>query len=362
MVRYRDPTTGKQKGKRCRTKSLAQKFARSVQTDIDRGQYVDPALGKILVADMVDHFVTTAPIADSTKALYEMLGRRYIKPRLGAKRVGAVTAADVRTMYAQLAADGIHAPTIEAVHKLLNATMNVAVQEDRIQRNPAAKIKLAKTQPRDAFFLTTAQVDAIAHEAGERHGTMIRFLAYTGLRAGEASSLKVRNVDMMHRTVRVVEGGSGRGTKSRKVRVVPFPAVLTDDLAAHIAKYSVPSDQDAYVFPNDSGGKLNMQNFRKRVLYAAAVRAGVLRDGEPPRVHDLRHTAASLMASAGFSLHEVSRMLGHASVAITGDLYTHIFPSELERKSERFDQMLREAATAPKQATVIPLQTAQEPR
>ena len=357
MVRYRNPTTGKQAGKRFPTKSRANRFAQSVQVDIDRGMYVDPSVGKIVVADMVDHFIGTAPIASSTKSVYEIHARLYVKPKLGMYQIGGLTAADIRTTYAELAADGVNPPTIEAVHRLLNATFNVAVSEDRIQRNPAARITLAKKQPREAFFLTAQQVDALANEAGPRHGTMIRFLSYTGLRAGEVASLKVRNMDLMHKTVRVVEGGTGRGTKSRKARVVPFPAMLADDLAAHLAMYSDPSDPDGYVFPNDSGGKLNMQNFRNRVLYVAAERAGILRDGEPPHVHDLRHTSASLMAAAGYSLHEVSRMLGHASVAITGDLYTHVFPAEQDKKADRFDAMLREASHGSRvpDATVVTL-------
>ena len=344
IVRYRDPATGKHAGKRFRTKSLADKFARSIQTDIDRGAYVDPSLGKITVAAMCEHYMSVAGIAPSTRAGYELWIRKYIVPRIGAKRLGNVTKADVRVLYASLTADGVGGATVRHVAQLLHAVLDMAVDEDRIQKNPAHGIDLPDVQVREAFALTAAQVELLANEVGPRHKAFVKLIAYAGLRPGEAASLKVRNVDLMHKTIRVVDGGTGQ-TKTRKMRVVSFPTLLVDDLATHIAAWSDPKDPDAFVFANDHGDKMNVPNFRNRVLYPAARRAGVLRDGKPPRVHDLRHSAASLLASAGFSLHEVSRMLGHSSVGITGDLYTHLFPSELDKKADRFNAMLEEASS-----------------
>ncbi len=340
VIRWRDPMTGKQVGKRFPKHSLARSFKTKVEHDVAVGTYVDPALSKITVADMVDHYIATAPIGTATRTLYEVHARLYIKPRIGAKRVGNVTTADVRYFIASMTDDNVGTSTVVHVHQLLRAVMSMAVEEDRIPRNPAARIKLAKKQPRDAFFLTSDQVDAIAGEVGEQHETLVYVLAYAGLRIGEALSLKVGNVDTMRRTIEVIEGGSGEGTKTRKTRVVPVPRSVSDRIAQHVELFSQPKNPQALVFPNEAGQRINVGNWRSRVLYPAAGRAGVLRDGHPPHPHDLRHTAASLWASAGFSLHEVSRMLGHSSIVMTGNLYTHLFPDEQSAKMDRFDEMV----------------------
>ena len=356
FVRYRDPDTGRQRGRRFSTRTDANKFARSVQTDIDRGVYIDPALGKITVAAMLEHYVSVAPIAESTRAGYVMWTNKYVKPSdIGRRKIANVTKADVRKFYAAMTADGVGASTVKHVHQLLHAAFTTAVDEDRIPKNPAHGVGFAKVQRRDAFFLTIDQVERLADEVGPRHGTMIRCLAYMGLRAGEAASLKVRNIDLMNRTARIVDGGTGQ-TKTRKVRSVPIPRSLVDELAAHMAAWSDPANPDAYVFANNYGGRLNMANFRRRVVHEGAARANILRDGQPPGVHDLRHTAASLWAGS-YSLHEVSKMLGHSHIGVTADLYVHLFQDEQAAKADAFDARLR-GASAPVDAVVTPLELA----
>jgi integrase len=91
--------------------------------------------------------------------------------------------------------------------------------------------------------------------------------------------------------------------------------------------------------------------FRARVLVPAGEAAGLA--GIHP--HDLRHTAASLWAKAGFSLYEVSRSLGHANISITADLYTHLFPAERSEKHDRLDAMYEAGVGSASEAEVIHL-------
>jgi integrase len=122
------------------------------------------------------------------------------------------------------------------------------------------------------------------------------------------------------------------------------------ELSAHIEYYAGRSaddsiDPEATVFSGERGAAIRQNNFRSRVFYPACKRAGVWRTSnsgklEPPRVHDLRHTAASLAARAGFSLHEVKEMLGHSTIKTTSDLYLHLFEEAKRENAERLGALM----------------------
>ncbi|MEE9206151.1 MAG: tyrosine-type recombinase/integrase, partial [Acidimicrobiia bacterium] len=101
-------------------------------------------------------------------------------------------------------------------------------------------------------------------------------------------------------------------------RTVSFPAFLAEELAAHLAAHP---GEDGYVFTAPEGGRLRLNQFRRRMWYPA-VRQSV---GEPMRPHDLRHTHVALLIAAGEDPYVVSKRLGHASIRTTYDVYGHLF-------------------------------------
>jgi integrase len=113
------------------------------------------------------------------------------------------------------------------------------------------------------------------------------------------------------------------------------PRSLLDEMAAQIAG----KDPEEFVFPAPGQGVLRLANFRRRVFDPAARAAG-LTDVTP---HDLRHTAASLAVSAGANVKAVQRLLGHASAAMTLDVYAGLFDDDLDAVADRLD---RDAARA----------------
>lgn len=195
-------------------------------------------------------------------------------------------------------------------------------------------VKLPRLQAqKDHMFLTHEQLGRLAAAAG-RYSTLIRTLAYTGLRWGEVSALRVRDVDLSRRRMdvrrafadiggRVVEGTP----KSHQARTVPLPRWL----AAELAPLVDSKELDDLVFTSPDGGPLRKSNFRRRA-WAPAVRAAGL-DGLTP--HGLRHTAASLYISAGTPPKVVQRILGHASITVTLDLYGHLYPDEMDTWADR---------------------------
>jgi integrase len=186
-------------------------------------------------------------------------------------------------------------------------------------------------------YLSAEQVDELAALCGE-DAIVIYFLSYTGLRWGEMAALKVKRIDMRRRRIDVAEavteptGAIVWGTpKNHERRSVPFPAFLGEMLERQCLGKSI----DDLVFPSPTGGVLRSGNFRRRSFTAAAKQ---LRTAYPalPSItpHSLRHTAASLAISAGATVLSVQRMLGHASAAMTLDVYSDLFDDDLDAVAE----------------------------
>ena len=209
---------------------------------------------------------------------------------------------------------------------------SAALEDNRIARNPCDGVKLPKRKHADRGYLSQPQVAALA-DAVERNGTVVKFLAYTGLRWGEMAALRVQDFDMLRRRVNVSRSVTESGglvwstPKTHERRSVPFPAALADELSTLM----LDKGRDGLVFTDLRGGVLRNSNWRSRV-FEPAVQACQAADKSFPVItpHDLRHTAASLAIHAGAHPKVVQRMLGHASAAMTLDVYADLFDSDLD--------------------------------
>lgn len=353
-VGWRDPT-GQAKQRTFRRAHDARDFLKDIEARLTTGNYVDPKLGDVAVADFWRHYLKTAAnLRPTTRARYETHGRAYIVPELGDYRVNQVRVKDVRALVSRLVDRGVGAPTIESVVRILHRLFEVALEEDRVGRNPVRGVRLPAYSRREPRFLDAKEIAAIAREIpnlenvekAERYVALVYFLAYAGVRVGEASALRVRNLDLTRGIVRVVESSPevrGRKitgpTKTRRQRVVPMPAFLREMMAEHLEAHGTRGDVDSLVFAGPEGGPIRQNAFRRRVFQPAARAAGIT---PVPTVHDLRHTAASLMAKAGLSMREAQEILGHSRTTMT-DRYTHLFPEETAVKMDALDAIHAEA-------------------
>lgn len=195
------------------------------------------------------------------------------------------------------------------------------------------------------MYLTHAQVRELADEAGRWH-LLVLVLAYTGLRWGEATALRVCDIDLARRRIDVrrafsdVGGTIVLGTpKSHQSRTVPVPRFI----AAELATATTGKHPDELVFTVPNGSVVRQSNWRRAVFLPARARAGL---SDRFRVHDLRHTAASLMIQAGYPPKMLQEILGHASITTTLDLYGHLYPGEMDRYAARLDDAAGEADAA----------------
>ena len=254
----------------------------------------------------------------------------------------AAAGSDVQAWVAELAASGLSPSSVQRTHGVLSQVFDVAVRDRRIPSNPCKGTNLPRKTSREKRFLTADQVEALAEACGPR-GTVIRFLAYTGLRWGEMAALRVCDVDPLRRRLHVrrsVTEDNGRlvfdTTKTNEARVVPLPRFLVDQ----VAQLCAGKDDDELVFEGQRGGVLRNRNFNRRTFAPAA-----LSIGEPNLTpHGLRHTAASLAIAAGANVKVVQQMLGHKTASMTLDLYGHLFPDQLDDVADRLDVIGRTAA------------------
>ncbi|WP_121400291.1 site-specific integrase [Micromonospora sp. M71_S20] len=177
------------------------------------------------------------------------------------------------------------------------------------------------------------------------HASVPRSCCHTagGLRWGELAALRVRRVDLVKRRLLVAEsvtevnGRAVFGTpKTHQRRSVPLPRFLVEPIAAQITGRS----GDELVFTSPAGEVLRNNNFRRRVFDRAAESIGLA--GLTP--HELRHTAASLAVAEGANVKAVQRMLGHASAAMTLDVYADLFEDDLDQVADRLDRAAGRAA------------------
>lgn len=225
--------------------------------------------------------------------------------------------------------------------------LNAAVDNGYIARNPVPREKLGGREPRrDQRPLTFEQVHAVANAVPDRYRALIYVLAYGGLRWGEAAALRrgrcnlLRNRLEVKESVSEVKGGTVYGVpKTHQTRTVVIPEPVKEILAEHLAAF-VPRKSDALVFTTKAGGHVWIGNFRRDVWWPALEEAGVSSDTS---IKDLRHTCASLMHAADRSAKEVKEQLGHSTIAMTLDTYTHLFDEGRDEAAEAMAQAFVES-------------------
>jgi integrase len=344
VVRWRTPD-GKSRSKTLKREVDARRFLTSVEHSKDVGTYLDPSRSKIKVGPFArDSWLSAqAHLKPSTRARYSNILSRHIEPRWGDTPLHAVGHADVQKWISRI---DLAPASVRYIHRVFSLIMELALRDGRIPTNPATGVRLPKIAKPGKRFLSAEQVHQLADaaaqypvpEVGEQYRALVLTLAFCGLRWGEVAALRVKRVDLLRRRLMVTESVTevrGRlewGTpKSHAARSVPIPR----SLVALLTEVTAGKAADDLVFTTWRGKPLRNLNFRRDVFDKAAADAG-LADLTP---HELRHTAASLAVSAGANVKAVQRMLGHASAAMTLDVYADLFDDDLDGVADRMDSL-----------------------
>ncbi|MBZ4485981.1 site-specific integrase [Microbacterium sp. cx-55] len=375
-VRYRTPDHRQTDKRGFRTKREADLFAASVEVSKARGEYIEASAARITVGELAGPWLAVKEVKLKPSAYrpLEIAWRVYVEPRWGATAVADVRHSDVAVWVSELhngTAVNMRSPrrrvtaseakpksasTVKRAFGVLASILDVAVKDRRIVANAARGVdNLPRKTSKAHVYLTHEQVSALATAAGDEAG-MVLTLAYCGIRWGELAGLRVRDVNTVRRRLsirenavmvgRTIEVGS---PKSHERRDVSYPALL-DPYLRQAMRNKLP---DALLFPAPLGGHMTRPNTSEGTtswFTRALASAGL------PRmvIHDLRHTAASLAISSGANVKAVQRMLGHASAAMTLDVYADLFEDDLDGVSIALNQAASAAGVGKVWALVKP--------
>jgi integrase len=296
--------------------------------------------------------VASIRLRPRTLRSYEQLARLHILPTIGKLRLNKLTPVHLARLYTQLA-QGSAPRSAGHVHRLLHVALSTAVMWGLLGANPADRVDVPRYVRPEIQALTLEQAKALLSAARNDGLEALFVLALTtGMRQAELLGLKWGDVDLAEGTVQVrrsIYRVAGKGwvesepktARSRRNLVLAAPAV--DALRRHrasqakirLATGSEWENRDL-VFCNAFGRPLEQSNIRTRSLIPLLKKAGL----PPIRFHDLRHSAASLLLAMGVHPKIVQEQLGHSSIAITLDLYSHAMPSLQADAAKRLGDLL----------------------
>lgn len=340
QVRYRDPA-GQERARSFLKKVDANRFAVTVEADILRGEWTDPRLSKTTVAEWSERWYRTkSSLKPKTLVGYDSNLRVHVLSAFGDYELRHIDRMAVEEWVADLQASGLGPSAIRQARQVLNSIMKLAVEAGYLLVNPVTGVKAPRQNDREMLFLSAEEVERLAAAIQPPYATLVYLLAYGGLRWGEAVAVRRKRCQLLRSRVEVAESlTEARGrlefgtTKTHQRRMVVIPGFLRELLAAHLAA-KVSDDSEALIFTSLEGQPLRNSNFRRRVWHRAIADAGL---EEGLRIHDLRHTCASLLIAQGAHPKAIQVHLGHSSISVTMDRYGHLFPSDMEALAADLD-------------------------
>jgi len=283
---------------------------------------------------------------------YKLQIRRHISPAFGRLKPSKLTAAHIQSLYAAKLRDGLKPSSVRYIHAVLHRALEQAVRFNLIPFNPASRVDPPKIRQEEITPLDAEQARRFLHAArGDRFKALYVLSLTTGLRMGEALGLRWSDVDLDAGTLRVnrqvqrMREGGGlvfSEPKNASRRTVDLPQRAVEALRSHRKQQAEEKLRAAdygdagLVFATGKGTPLDAQNIINRFFKPLLTRA------ELPdiRWHDLRHTYATLLLARGTHPTYVQKSLGHASVQLTLDRYSHWMPSMGRNTAEGIDEVL----------------------
>jgi len=342
------------------TKKDAEKKLAELQHQMDTGGYLKPS--KITVGDFLHQWLNDhvwPRLEPRTAEGYDHMIRRHLIPALGAIPLAQLSGQHLQSYYADKLANGrmdgkggLNPRTVRHHHVTLHTALQSAVRWGLLLRNPADSVDAPKYQPKEMRTLDEDGLDKFLEAAQQTPYYALFYLAlYSGMRRSELLAIRWSDLDLflgelsINRSFHHLRDGSNvfRTPKTPKARrliaLTPSTAILLRDHkeaqeAQRILMGNVLSEEDL-VFSKLDGAPL-LPDTVTHAWIKLTRRLGL----EGIRLHDARHTHATIMLKGNVSPKVVSERLGHATVSLTLDVYSHVIPGLQEAAAVRFDELL----------------------
>jgi integrase len=364
MARYVDDR-GREHTKVFGRKVDAQHWLTKQVSDQVTGTWTDPKLSGQTFGALAERWIKTKGTrAPKTVAGYRSLLDTLVLPRWRDVALRDMSFDGIQEWVSGLSVGGsarweghgLSASRVIQAYQVVSQVLRFAVRANYLAANPADDIELPRKPDVDQRYLTHEQLHRLAVASG-RFRTFVLALGFCGLRFGETAALRVSDVDLKSRRIRVSRsvtyvartGLLDGATKNHSARMVPVPRFLAPLLETEMTG----KDGAALVFPSRRGGYLTLGEVRwvfDRAVQAVRAAATAQRQKEADEIgeaitpefpvitpHELRHTCASLAISEGANVKVLQSLLGHKTATLTLDRYGHLFPDDLDRIADAFD-------------------------
>ena len=264
-----------------------------------------------------------------------------ILPYFGNKRVNDITAADIRQWQNELIKMGYSPTYLKTINNQLSAIFNYAVRYYDLKSNPCAKAgSMGKSKAEEMDFWTGEEFRKFIDSVMNKRLSYMAFMTlyWTGMRMGELLALNPKDIDLEKRTISITKSYQRLGKKDvitppktpKSKRVITIPEFLAADIKDYMDSLYELQENDR-LFPIT---KYYLEHEMQRGIKESGVKR--------IRVHDLRHSHASMLIELGFSPLEIANRLGHEKVETTLNTYAHLYPNKQTKLAERLDSEYRE--------------------
>jgi integrase len=359
----KDAATGKYKSQWVSvkgTKKDAEKHLAELLHQLDNGTFIRPSkttLGEYLEKWLRDYVLPN--LAPRTAEGYESIVRCHLVPALGKIPLTQLKPEHLQTYYSEKLSGGrydgkgaLATTTVSHHHTCIHRALKMALRWGLISRNPADAIAAPRPQRSEMHTMNEDELHTFLEAAQKTPYYVLFYLAlYTGMRRSELLALRWCDVDLLlcqayvarslhHlRTGEIIFRAPKTAKGRRMVSLSPSAALLLqeykDRQSAQRTMLGIPLKEDDLVF-SDFEGKPLLPDTVSHAWLKLVRRTGL----ERIRLHDARHTHASLMLKAGTHPKIVQERLGHATISTTLDLYSHVSPGLQQAAAESFDKML----------------------
>jgi integrase len=359
----RDPATGKRRRKWHSfegTKREAQVECSKLIAAMSSGSYVDPS--RQTVAQFLDKWLAhmASQISPRSHERYTEIVNKNLIPALGAARLTKLRSSQITDAYSQALASGrrdgkggLSPNTVVYVHRVLKQALAQAVVWQDLARNPADAVKPPKVERKQMKVLDTDAMAAVVETARDTTLFIPTLLwITTGMRRGEVAALRWRHIDLDEAQISVTQSAEQtkaavryKPPKNGKGRTVALPASVVGELRSHrvkqaeaLLKVGIRLSEDTFVVAQADGSPFQPRSLTHAFeLFLAKYKLPHV------RLHDLRHTHATAMLKAKVHPKVVQERLGHSTIAITLDTYSHVLDGMQEDAAEIVDADLQAA-------------------
>ena len=354
-VDYRDMLgRRRQVSKTAASKRQAEKLRTALLAEVDQGTFVKPS--KITVGIYLEQWLKSqvrSTVSPSTYELYEIITKKHLTPVLGTIPLGRLRPQHIQALYAEKLQQGLSARTVQLQHVCLHKALDNAVKTGLLARNPIDAVTQPKVERHEIKTMTEEDISRFLNEArkGEYYALFFTLL-FTGIRRGEAISLRWSDVDLLgcqlsiNKTMQFLKNmvtfkTPKTASSRRQIALSPSTCVVLrlyrearNNVRQSVLKLPPLADNDL-VFSHHDGSPY-LPNSITHAWIKLVRHCGL----NGVRLHDARHTHASLMLKNGTNPKIIQERLGHSTFAITMNLYAHVSPGMQKQAANLFDEMV----------------------